>query len=37
MELFNKIAGLKTKFVRANYSKFITKEVNQNQTEKSVF
>ena len=33
MKLFNKVAGLKTKFLRANYSKFVTKGVSKNQTE----
>ena len=29
MELLNKIAPLKTKFLRANHSKFVTKEVSK--------
>ena len=29
MELLNKITPLKTKFLRANHSKFVTKEVNK--------
>ena len=29
MELLNKVAPLKTKYLRANYSKFITKELSK--------
>ena len=29
MELLNQISPLKTKFLRANYSKFVTKEVSK--------
>ena len=29
MELLNKVAPLKTKYLRANYSKFMTKELSK--------
>ena len=30
MELLNKVSLLKTKYLRANYSKFMTKELNKD-------
>ena len=40
MELLNKVAPPKAKFLRANYSKFVTKDISKAimlRTEKSVF